>query len=332
MEADLVKRAGVPYSAIPAAGVHGVGLKAMPRNLLQLGRGYRASRRLLRQFRPDVVFFTGGYLAAPIALAARLPFGGLRRPRSLVFIPDIEPGWALQFLVRISDQVALSTEDSRAYLPASARATVTGYPVRTDLQHWNRPDSLRVLGLQAGLPVLTILGGSKGAHSINQAVFSALPALTQTMQVVHVTGQPDWESAGIALQGLPQARRSFYHPYAYLHEEIGAALAAADLILSRAGASTLGELPLFGTPAILAPYPYAWRYQHVNAGYLVQRGAAILVKDADLPEQILTLVPDLISDPVRLSTMKTAMAALAKPQAAADIAHLLIGMVPRTAK
>jgi len=188
------------------------------------------------------------------------------------------------------------------------------------------------LNLTDRLPVLTVLGGSKGARSINQAVFKALPTLLETMQVVHLTGQLDWESAKTVLRQLPEPVRLNYHPYAYLHEEIGATLAAASLVLSRAGASTLGELPLFGTPAILVPYPYAWRYQHVNADYLVRRGAAILVKDADLPGQILALVQGLISDPGRLSTMRDAMAVLAKPRAATDIANLLTGMAPDSGK
>ena len=332
MEADLVKRAGVPYCAIPAAGVHGVGLRALPRNLLQLGRGFLAARRVLGKFRPDVLLFTGGFVAAPLALAARLPVRGLRRPRSLVYIPDIEPGWALKFLIRFSDHVALTTADSRAFLPASARATVTGYPVRADLLGWDRSDAFLTLNLNQDLPVLAILGGSKGAHSINQAVFNHLPVVLETMQVVHLTGQLDWEGAEKILQTLPEALKNRYHPYAYLHHEIGAVLASADVVLSRAGASTLGELPLFGIPAILVPYPYAWRYQHLNADYLVERGAAVLVKDAELASKILPVLQGMMSDPERREKMTSAMRTLAKPQAAREIANFLIEMVPGTIK
>ena len=332
MEADLVKRSGVPYQAIPAAGIHGVGLKALPSNFLQLGRGYVAARRILSQFRPDVIFFTGGFIAAPLILAARVPQRGLRRPRSLVYVPDIEPGWALKFLIRFSDHSALTTQDSRAFLPASAKTTVTGYPVRADLQRWDRSDALRALNLNDTLPVLSVLGGSKGARSINQALFGVLPSLLETMQVVHLTGQLDWEEAERVFGSLPAAIKDRYHPYAYLHEEIGAVLASADIVLSRAGASTLGELPLFGKPAVLVPYPYAWRYQRVNAEYLVRRGAALMVKDEDLPAQILPLVRDLIADAGRREKMAAAMQALVMPQAAADIANILTGMVPETTK
>ena len=104
---------------------------------------------------------------------------------------------------------------------------------------------------------------------------------------------------------------------------MGAALACADLSVSRAGASSLGELPLFGLPAILVPYPYAWRYQKVNADYLVQHGAAILMKDADLQEQLFHTVKDLFDQPARLQAMAQAMHAQARPQAANQIASLL---------
>jgi UDP-N-acetylglucosamine--N-acetylmuramyl-(pentapeptide) pyrophosphoryl-undecaprenol N-acetylglucosamine transferase len=114
MEADLVKRealAGVQYAAIPAAGVHGVGLRALPGNLWQLGHGLLAAFGLLRKFRPDVLFFTGGYVAVPVALAARLSGRG----RSLLYVPDIEPGLALKTLARFANRIALTTEDSRPF-------------------------------------------------------------------------------------------------------------------------------------------------------------------------------------------------------------------------
>jgi UDP-N-acetylglucosamine--N-acetylmuramyl-(pentapeptide) pyrophosphoryl-undecaprenol N-acetylglucosamine transferase len=108
----------------------------------------------------------------------------------------------------------------------------------------------------------------------------------------------------------------------YLHE-MGAALAAADLAVTRAGASTLGELPLFGLPAVLVPYPYAWRYQKVNADYLVRREAAILIQDEQLSAELLPAVQRLSRDPQQLHKMRSAMQALAQPQAAQHIAGLV---------
>jgi UDP-N-acetylglucosamine--N-acetylmuramyl-(pentapeptide) pyrophosphoryl-undecaprenol N-acetylglucosamine transferase len=143
------------------------------------------------------------------------------------------------------------------------------------------------------------------------------------MQVVHISGQSAWEQAEQARQSLPPELAERYHAYPYLHAEMSAALAAADVVLSRAGASSLGEYPFFGLPAVLVPYPYAWRYQRVNADYLVQRGAAIMLLDADLNARLLPTIQDLVSDIPRRQVMAQAMRSLAKPDAAATIAGLL---------
>ena len=125
------------------------------------------------------------------------------------------------------------------------------------------------------------------------------------------------------LTGVQAAR---YHPFPYLHEEMGAALAAADLALSRAGASTLGEYPLFGLPAVLVPYPYAWRYQKVNADTLVQRGAAVMLEDGKLSDQLLSTVNDLLSQPQKLAAMRNAMQHLSHPEAAAEIGRQILAL------
>jgi UDP-N-acetylglucosamine--N-acetylmuramyl-(pentapeptide) pyrophosphoryl-undecaprenol N-acetylglucosamine transferase len=141
-------------------------------------------------------------------------------------------------------------------------------------------------------------------------------------QVIHLTGQLDAGRIPEFQAGLPEDLASRYHPRPYLHE-MGAALAAADLAICRAGASTLGELPLFGLPAILVPYPYAWRYQKVNAAYLAGQGAAIFMEQADLPNRLLSTVQGLMTDPQRLERMQTAMRSLATPTAAGQIGGLI---------
>lgn len=328
MEADLVKRAGVPFTAIPAAGVHGVGLRALPRNLARLARGFLASRRVLHTFRPDVLLFTGGYVAVPLALAARLPERGLPRPRSLVYIPDIELGLALKALIRFADVIAVTCEPTRSFLPARKVVSVTGYPVRPGLKAWDRSRGCQALGLNSDIPTLLVSGGSRGSRSINRALLEALPHLLPDMQVVHITGQLDWPEVEKARQALPAGLSERYHPYPYLHEEMGAALAAADLAVSRAGASTLGEYPLFGLPAILVPYPYAWRYQRTNAQYLVDHGAAVVLNDADLGDRLLPMIQQLMQDAPGRAKMKRSMQSLAHPEAAGSIAALLSGAMP----
>ncbi len=315
MEEDLVTRLKIPYTAIPAAGLHGIGWTRLPGNLWELFKGFLASRRILRQFNPDVLFFTGGYVAFPMAVAA------VRRP-ALLYVPDIEPGLALKVLSRIADQIALTTDTSRAYFPNKGKLSVTGYPVRPGLKTWSRADALDYFDFDPGLPTLAVAGGSKGARSINMALMAILPKLLDEIQVIHLTGHLDWETVESNAKRLPADKASRYQAFPYLHE-IGAALAAADLIVSRAGASTLGEYPLFGLPAILVPYPHAWRYQKVNAGYLEDRGAAVILRDENLRDELYDRVRSLILDREKLSQMSQAMASLATPDAAEKIAQVI---------
>jgi UDP-N-acetylglucosamine--N-acetylmuramyl-(pentapeptide) pyrophosphoryl-undecaprenol N-acetylglucosamine transferase len=328
MEAGLVKREGVPFEAIPAAGVAGVGARAMPGNLLKLARGFSSARKLLRSFRPEVMLFTGGYVAVPVALAGRTPIPGLKRPRSLLFVPDIEPGLALKTLVRWADHIAVSAEESRGYFPGHPAVTVTGYPVRRELNVLDRSEARKTLGLSLDLPLVLVLGGSRGARQINRSVLAILPDLLSGVQVVHATGQLDYPEIMRAWQSLVNENKisaeakERYHPYPYLADEMAAAFSAADIVVSRAGASTLGELPLYGLPAVLVPYPYTWRYQKVNAAYLESRGAAVVLEEAELTERLLPLIVEIMADPARRSQMQEAMRALHHPQAASDIARI----------
>lgn len=320
MEGDLVRKAGVAFRAIPAAGVHGVGVGRLPGNILRLMRGFNASRKILREYRPQALFFTGGYVAVPMALAGRgLP--------SLVYVPDIEPGLAIRAASRLADTIAVTTEDSQAWFPTK-HTLVSGYPLRADLQSWDRARGQEFLHLRDDLPTLLVTGGSRGARSINRAVLGCLGELLAITQVVWTTGTLDWEEVQRELGEMNLPQRDRLHVQPYLHE-MGAALSAADLVVSRAGASALGEYPAFGLPALLVPYPYAWRYQKVNATWLEERGAARMVRDEDLAQVLLPLVTRLLSaeGAEELAAMRKAMQRLARPDAAVVIADELLSLV-----
>ncbi len=316
MEAELVQREDIPYASIPAAGVHGVGLRTLPKNLVKLSRGLLAARKILRGFKPDVMFFTGGFVAVPMALA------GWRLP-SVLYVPDIEPGLALKALAWFADKITVTTPTSSAYFSRTKRIVTTGYPLRSDLANWEKKVAREKLGLIVDEPVLLVFGGSKGARSINHAILAHLPALLERTQIVHITGKLDHETVLNARNALGENQAERYRVFDYVHE-MGMPLGAADLVISRAGASSLGEFPFFGLPALLVPYPYAWRYQKVNAEYMSKRGAAILVKDEDLEAQVLLLVDNLMQDTEKLNEMRAAMNALVEPQAAEKIAAELL--------
>ena len=139
--------------------------------------------------------------------------------------------------------------------------------------------------LDPALKTLLVFGGSRGARNINVATGSQLERLLEAdLQILHITGALDWERTLAQVGELREDPR--YHAFPYLHSDMGLALAAADLAVCRAGASTLAELPQFGLPAILVPYPYAWRYQKVNADYLCERGAGVRLNDEELSEKL----------------------------------------------
>lgn len=314
MEESLVKRQGVTFTSIPAAGVHGVSLINMPRNLTLLGRGVFAARRILKDFKPDVLFFTGGYVAVPVALA------GSSIP-TLLFVPDIEPGLALKSLTRFADVIAVTTDRSQKYF--RKKVLQTGYPLRSDLALWDRQTASRHLGISGELPVLLVFGGSKGARSINFAVMNNLRELLARFEIIHISGELDWQYVKQNREQLPMELAARYHAISYLHE-MGAALAAADMVISRAGASALGEYPLFGLPAVLVPYPHAWRYQKVNADYLAWRGAAVTLEDRRLNDELLVTLNVLFENQNKLKSMRAAMFELSHPRAAEKIASALI--------
>jgi undecaprenyldiphospho-muramoylpentapeptide beta-N-acetylglucosaminyltransferase len=344
MEAELVQREGIPFESIPASGLHGVGLKTLTA-LVQNMRGIFAARRILDHFKPDVMFFTGGFVAFPVAFAGRhIP--------TLLYVPDIEPGWALKATARFADRVALIAEDSREYFPGSSKGpraryptrpqgamlpnvdkfVVTGHPVRQGLAEWDRDAARREFGFSQELPTLLVFGGSKGARAINRAVLAVLPQLLAEMQVLHLSGTLDWDEVHATQEALPASLTPRYRAFPYLHEQdtgpaMGAAYTAADLVLSRAGASSVGEFPLFGLPALLVPYPHAWRYQKVNADYLTNRGAAIVLPNDELPEKMLPLIQSLMRNATQHKQMQAAMRSLARFNAAEMIGNLLFELV-----
>ena len=314
MEQGLVERAGIPFSAIETGQIRGQAPWKMARNLVRMLTGVRQCSAIIRSFRPDAVFMTGGYVAAPVALAA-----WLQRPRLplLIYLPDITPGLAIRWTSRLASRVAVSFPEVATHF--GSKAVVTGYPVRPELWQADRAAARLTLGLRPELPCLLVFGGSRGSRSINQALLQALPQLEGRCQVVHISGQTDWPQVSAQVAGLPEAWRVWYHVYPYLHEEMVAALSAADLVVTRGGASILGEFPALGLPSILVPYPYAGQHQDANVHFLVSRGAGVMVRDQDLQAQLAPTIIDFLGSPARLAAMAAHARALAQPDAGANI-------------
>ncbi|MBK8985098.1 MAG: UDP-N-acetylglucosamine--N-acetylmuramyl-(pentapeptide) pyrophosphoryl-undecaprenol N-acetylglucosamine transferase [Chloroflexi bacterium] len=320
MEEKLVPRAGLTLKTIRGGAVVGVPLITRVKNVAKLTWSVGTAARLMRQFKPDVMLMTGGYMAAPVALAARLHGVPI-----VIFLPDVEPGSAIKTVMPLAHKVACTTHLSSEFVPAE-KMVVTGYPLRPEIRaasHISQAEALAQFDLQPGRPTLFVFGGSRGSWNINQALMDALPDLLAYCQIIHVSGDLTWPQVEAYANTLPDALRPWYRPYPYLHEQMGAAFRAADLAVARAGASMLGESPAFGLPTILVPLAFAWRYQKVNADYLTERGAAVQLTDERLPEELSPLIASLFQNPARLAQMRAAARALAVPEAAARLAQVI---------
>jgi undecaprenyldiphospho-muramoylpentapeptide beta-N-acetylglucosaminyltransferase len=317
MEETLLSQYDLPYISISAAGIHGIDLKHLPKNGLQLINGLRESKAIIHEFKPDVIFYTGGYVGVPMSIAAR-------KIPSVIFIPDIEPGLALKIIIRSANTIAVSTEMSRQYIPAIKNVQITGYPLRKEIKKWNRKASRKHFNIPMEARVLFVYGGSKGARSINQALIPVLDRLLSKMHVIHVTGEDNWQSIQTDKELQNAIQSPNYHLFPFLHEDMGAAFSAADLAVCRAGASTIGELPFFGLPAILIPYPHTWRYQHQNASFLAKNGGAEIIEDKNLAHELYEKVIEIITNKKKLKTMKNNMQKISVEDASQSIANLIL--------
>ena len=241
----------------------------------------------------------------------------------MVYLPDLEPGLAVRLQSRFARRVAVSFEEVLGFFPAR-KAWVSGYPVRASILEAKREWAMDLLGLDSSLKTLFVLGGSRGARSLNEALAAILPELLDVCQVVHMSGELDWERVQEHRAGLPADLQARYVAYPYLHgDQMPAALSAADLAVARAGASTTGEFPAVGLPSILVPYPYSGQHQQLNADFMVEHGAATSLADGDLGELLKPTVMRLLDDPEILAQMGERARALSKPQAARDMAREL---------
>ncbi len=323
MEETLVRQADLQLETITGGAIAGVAWPAKVVNGAKLAWSAPKAYRILRRFRPDVALMTGGYVAAPVTAAARLTGTPV-----VIFLPDVEPGQSIRFALPYAKKVGATTSGSAAYVPAE-KLVVTGYPVRPELRQalrLSRAAALAQFDLKAERPTVFVFGGSRGAQAINRALLGILPALLTFAQVIHISGVLTWPEVAAAAEKLTERQKQFYRPFPYLHEEMGAAFRAADLVVARAGASMLGEGPAFGVPMILSPLTWAWRYQKVNADYLTERGAAVQLRDEQLPEKLLPLITSLLQDEARLARMRQAARTLDVPNGAENLADLVLAV------
>jgi UDP-N-acetylglucosamine--N-acetylmuramyl-(pentapeptide) pyrophosphoryl-undecaprenol N-acetylglucosamine transferase len=270
---------------------------------------------LMRKFRPSVVIGTGGYIAGPVLLVASL----LRIP-TVIHESNSFPGVTTKMLARRVNRVITAFAVTKRWLSRTDNILLLGTPVRRSLGTVTRSEARARFGLDANRPTLLAIGGSLGAASINAALLRVADhLLSRRVQLIWQTGPAHFAAVRESLGSRPVG---WVGPFIERMED---AYAAADLVLCRAGATTVAELTSLGKPSVLVPYPYAAEdHQTVNARTLADHGAAVVIPDAELPNRFLIEVLDLLDDNQRLATMGAAARALGRPEAGRRIAEEIL--------
>ena len=321
LESDIVPKAGINFTALSLEGGFErhftlENFKRAADAILSVKR----ARAIVKNFNPNVAIGTGGFVCGPTILAASL----MKIP-TLIQEQNAVAGITNKILSKFVDKIAVGTEPALKNFPAE-KTVYTGNPIRAEVLTAKREDGLKEFNFTAEKPVVLISGGSRGARAINNAMIDILLNAPANAQFLHVTGKGEFDSV---TQKLKDGGFDFDNPnikiVPYLYN-MPQAMAMADLAIFRAGATGLAELTARGVPSILIPFPFAAEnHQEFNAQALVKVGAARMILNKDLNSKILSEnLSELLQNPAELKKMAAASLSLGKPQAAADIADLIL--------
>ncbi|MBI1858751.1 MAG: undecaprenyldiphospho-muramoylpentapeptide beta-N-acetylglucosaminyltransferase [Candidatus Melainabacteria bacterium] len=324
-EEDLADEHGIDFYGYEFSGFPRKFKKELfswPFNLL---KAVSKAKLYLKHFKPDIIFGTGGYSAAPVIIAAQrlgIPF--------IIHNLDVRIGLANQFCSNGAKLITLGFESSHEY-PKNITTKVTGNPVRERFiktDKLNKKKICKEFGLSPDKKTIFVVGGSQGANAINEAILEIIKdlVLTYDIQVIHQTGEPKHEAL---IKRIPakveQTNNYVARPFYENPEEC---FFISDLVIARSGAMTTTEISLMGNPAIFIPYPFAGNHQEANAMHLVDSGGAILIRQKDLrPKLLLNTITELITDEKKLDKMATITKSFAKPNAAYEIADLILSNI-----
>jgi UDP-N-acetylglucosamine--N-acetylmuramyl-(pentapeptide) pyrophosphoryl-undecaprenol N-acetylglucosamine transferase len=327
MEKEIVLKEQIPFQGITVAGLKRKITLENIKVLFQAIQGFNQAREIIGQWQPRVVIGTGGYVCGPVVLAA-----ALKKIPTLIHEQNAFPGVTNRLLAKVAGCVGVTYAESVKHFSKKARIRLTGLPVRPEILAVNRDESLSRLGYPGDSTVLLSFGGSRGAQSINRAMVEVVKEFggVQGINLIHITGTEGYQSfldnlagAGIVLDSLGNVT---IKPYIYKMEEV---LAAADLVISRAGATTLAELTALGLPSVLVPYPFAAEnHQEHNARALEKEGAALVVLDRELSGKLLcSHITELLNHQEKREAMGAACYRLSKTDALANIIDCVDGLL-----
>lgn len=275
IERDLIEAAGIPYYGISSGKLRRYFDRKNFSDPFKVVKGYWEAGRLMRRLKPDIVFSKGGFVAVPVVLAAKA-----KKIPCIIHESDITPGLANKISIPAAKKVCANFPETMNYLPAE-KAVLSGTPIREELFSGNRIVGLDFCGFTANRPVIMIIGGSTGAAALNEAVRNLLPTLLKEYQVVHLCGKGKADPAYDELDG--------YRQFEYISAEMKDLFAAADLVVSRAGANSICELLALRKPNILVPLPAAASRgdQILNAESFERQGYSYVLQEENLTNDTL---------------------------------------------
>jgi UDP-N-acetylglucosamine--N-acetylmuramyl-(pentapeptide) pyrophosphoryl-undecaprenol N-acetylglucosamine transferase len=325
LESSLVRAAGIRVRRLTLRSLRSVDMSVHAiLDPIRLAVSVPQAAAILARERPAAIFTTGGYVAVPTLMAA----APLRIP-VVLWDGNVVPGRAVRLTARFADAIAVAHEATgRALAGAGKPWYVTGTPIR-DTTAIARAEARKRLDLAEDARVILIFGGSQAVRRFNAAVAEALPRVVERGHVIHVTGDDGYAEGLASRERLPAELRSRYRPFPFLRDDMLAALVAADLVVGRAGSSTLAEVTALGIPSVIVPYPHAAGHQVENARVLARSGAARLVADEDFDAGALVAAADLLADEGTLAAMSIAARGFGRPGAADAVAELVLAAAER---
>jgi UDP-N-acetylglucosamine--N-acetylmuramyl-(pentapeptide) pyrophosphoryl-undecaprenol N-acetylglucosamine transferase len=319
LEDRIVREAGIPLRRLALRSLRTVDRDVhLVLDPARLTLSVPQALALLARDRPAAIFTTGGYVAIPVLLAASI----LRIP-VLLWEGNVVPGRSVRATGRLASAIAVTFAATCRALGGGTPCLETGTPIR-ETRGIDRLAARERLGIPPGGRVLLVFGGSQAVRRFNAAVAEALPRLVERIHLIHVTGDEGYGAALAARERLPEADQGRYRPEPFLRDEMLTALAAADLVVGRAGSSTLAEVTALGLPMVVVPYPHAGGHQRANALRLVEAGAARLIDDAALDGPALLEAARILDDPAAHAAMSAASRGLGRPAAADAVVAILV--------
>ena len=275
IERKLIENAGIPYDGISSGKLRRYFDLKNFSDPFRVIKGYAEAKRLLKHYQPDVVFSKGGFVAVPVVLAAK----HYKIP-TIIHESDMTPGLANKICIPSAARVCCNFPETIKYLPAD-KAVLTGSPIRAELLKGERASGLAYAHLKEGKPVLLIIGGSLGSVAVNTAVRRILPRLLPSFQIIHICGKGNLDESLIGTEGYVQ--------YEYVDAPLKHLFAAADIVISRAGANSICELLALRKPNLLIPLSAAASRgdQILNARSFEKLGYSMVLEEETLQDQLL---------------------------------------------